>query len=35
MNRMDVSSKRHWRFLPLGESHAIYGMEGGQDVDFR
>ena len=26
---MDVSSKRHWRFLPLGESHAIYGMEGG------
>ena len=26
---MDVSSKRCRRFLPLGESHAIYGMEGG------
>ena len=26
---MDVSSKRRRRFLPLGESHAIYGVEGG------
>jgi len=32
MNRMDVSSKRCRRFLPLGESHAIYGMEGGQKL---
>jgi len=27
---MDVSSKRRRRFLTLGKSHAIYGVEGGQ-----
>ena len=29
MNRMDVFSKRHRRFLPLGESRVIYDVEVG------